>query len=64
MPKLREYNAYLTYQRNQYIQSLSAAGLDPVQVQKLVRTNLREQLSIEHVQRLMKKRLKSANNDI
>lgn len=64
MPKLREYNAYLTYQRNQYILSLSAAGLDPTQVQKLVRSNLREQLSIEHVQRLMKKRLKSANNDI
>lgn len=59
MPKLREFDAYLRYQRNQYIASLAGAGMNPTQVQKLIRQNLREYISIEHVQVLMKKRVKS-----
>lgn len=54
MPKLRDFSAYLRYQRNQYVRSLAAAGVEPVAVQKLVRKNLREQLSIPHIQGLMR----------
>lgn len=59
MPKLREFDAYLRYQRNLYISSLADLGLDPTQVQRVIRQNLRESLSIKHVQELMKKRVKS-----
>lgn len=52
MPKLREFSAYLRYQRNQYIRSLAASGLQPDEIHKLVRKNLREQLSIRHIQEL------------
>lgn len=56
MPKLREFDSYLRYQRNLYVKSLSDAGMNATQVQKLLRQNLREPMSIEHVQRLMAKR--------
>lgn len=52
MPKLREFSAYLRYQRNQYVRSLAASGLQREEIQKLVRKNLREQLSIRHIQEL------------
>lgn len=54
MPKLREFATYRRFQRNQYIRSLGVAGMPPPAVQKLVRKNLCEHLSIEHIQRIMK----------
>lgn len=54
MPKLREFSAYLRFQRNQYVRSLAAAGMNPQQVRKLVEKNLGERLSIPHIQGLMK----------
>lgn len=56
MPKLREFDTYLRFQRNRYIDSLRPANLDPKKVQALLRQNLGEHLSIEQVQRLMGKR--------
>jgi hypothetical protein len=56
MPKLREFSAYLRYQRNQYVRSLAASGMDQQQVQKLVQKNLREYLHIRHIQGLMRGR--------
>lgn len=56
MPKLREFSAYLRYQRNQYVRSLAASGMDQQQVQKLVQKNLCEYLHIRHIQGLMRGR--------
>jgi hypothetical protein len=53
MPKLREFSAYQRFQRNQYVRSLAAGGMDPQQVRKLVEKNLGERLSIRHIQGVM-----------
>lgn len=59
MPKLREFDAYLKYQRNLYIFSLADLGMNPTQIQRALRSSLCEHLCIEHVQVIMKKRVKS-----
>lgn len=54
MPKLREFSAYQRYQRNLYIRSLAATGLDPKAVRALVEKNLRQRLSIKAIQTIMR----------
>lgn len=50
--RLRTYRAYERYQRNRYIETLVAAGLPPSQIQHLVRSELGENLSSRHINRL------------
>lgn len=56
MPKLREYSAYLRFQRNRYIEALASQGLGQAEVRKAVARNLREPLDEKHVAKLMRKR--------
>lgn len=52
MPKLREIRAYERYQRNQYIRTLAAAGVEIPDIRKLVEKNSGERLSVTLIQKV------------
>lgn len=50
---IRSYSTYLRYQRNRYIESLNNMGLTPPEIQKKLKDQLCEQISIRHISRLI-----------
>ena len=54
MPKLRDFDAYLRFQRNRYIEALAQRGEEPAAIRKLVERNLGERLDESHVERLVR----------
>ena len=54
MPKLRDFDAYLRFQRNRYIEALAQRGEEPAAIRKLVEKNLGERLDESHVERLVR----------
>ncbi len=54
MPKLRDFEAYLRFQRNRYIEALAKQGEEPAEIRRLVEKNLGERLDESHVERLVR----------
>lgn len=54
MPKLRDFDSYLRYQRNRYIEALARQGMEPADIRKMVERNLGEHLDDSHVERLVR----------
>lgn len=54
--QLRRYASFQRYQRNRFIESLVSMGLTPPQIQRKVREDLGEKLSLPHIRRLAKRR--------
>lgn len=54
MPKLRDFDAYLRFQRNRYIEALARQDVEPAEIRKLVEKNLGERLDESHVERLVR----------
>jgi hypothetical protein len=54
MPKLRDFDSYLRYQRNRYIEALARQGMEPSDIRKMVERNLGEHLDDSHVERLVR----------
>lgn len=52
--RLRPYRSYLRYQRNRYIEALTAQGLKPDEIQRRLRKQLGEDVSHRHITRLAK----------
>lgn len=50
---IRSYSTFLRYQRNRYIESLDSMGLKPPEIQKKLKDQLCEQISIRHISRLI-----------
>ena len=50
---LRSYSTFLRYQRNRYIESLDALGHKPPEIQKKLKDQLCEHISIRHISRLV-----------
>jgi len=50
---IRSYSTFLRYQRNRYIESLDSMGLKPIEIQKKLKDQLCEQISIRHISRLI-----------
>lgn len=51
---MRRYDSFLRYQRNRYIEGLAASGLSSEQIRKIVATNIGENISERHIDRLCK----------
>jgi hypothetical protein len=54
MIPIRCYSSYLRYQRNRYIETLDALGLKPPEIQRKLKEQLCEQVSIRHISRIAK----------
>lgn len=52
--RLRPYRSYLRYQRNRYIEALTAQGLKPDEIRQRLRKQLGEDVSHRHITRLAK----------
>lgn len=52
--RLRPYRSYLRYQRNRYIEALTAQGLKPEEIQRRLQRQLGESVSHRHITRLGK----------
>lgn len=50
---LRKYKTYERFQRNRYIESLSAMGLNARQIQQRLAGELREKLSIRNISNIV-----------
>lgn len=50
---IRSYATYLRYQRNRYIEELSARGMKPRQIREKLKAQLCEQISLRHISRLV-----------
>lgn len=51
---MRAYRSYLKFQRNRYINTLTAMGLSAQEVREKVRQQLCESISLRHINRLSK----------
>lgn len=49
---LRRYRVFLRYQRNRLIEAMSANGLTPPEIKRRLERQLRERLSIRHINRV------------
>lgn len=54
-PTLRTYSNYLRFQKNRFVETLAAQGIEPKDIQKRVETQLCESISIVHIRRLTQK---------
>lgn len=54
-PTLRTYSNYLRFQKNRFVETLAAQGVEPKEIQKRVETQLCESISIVHIRRLTQK---------
>ncbi|OHC66530.1 MAG: hypothetical protein A2040_10725 [Rhodocyclales bacterium GWA2_65_19] len=52
--RLRPYRSYLRYQRNRYIEALTAQGLKPPEIKRRLQRQLGETVSHRHITRLGK----------
>lgn len=53
MVPIRAYSTYLRYQRNRYVEALSALGHTPPEIRKMLKAQLCEEISIRHISRLV-----------
>lgn len=53
MVPIRAYSTYMRYQRNRYVEALSAMGYTPPQIRQKLKTQLCEEISIRHISRLV-----------
>ena len=49
---LKLYRSFLRYQRNRYIEALTAQGYKPLDIQRCLMRQLREPVSLRHISRL------------
>lgn len=54
-PTLRTYNNYLRFQKNRFIETLAAQGVEPREIQRRVASQLCETISLVHIRRLTQK---------
>lgn len=54
-PTLRPYSGYLRFQKNRFVENLSAQGIPPKEIQRRVQTQLCESISIVNIRRLASK---------
>lgn len=54
-PTLRTYSNYLRFQKNRFVETLAAQGVEPREIQKRVQSQLCETISIVHIRRLTQK---------
>jgi hypothetical protein len=54
-PTLRTYSNYLRFQKNRFVETLAAQGVEPKEIQKRVENQLCESISIVHIRRLTQK---------
>ncbi len=54
-PTLRTYSNYLRFQKNRFVETLAAQGIEPKEIQKRVATQLCESISLVHIRRLTQK---------
>jgi hypothetical protein len=54
-PSLRPYSGYLRFQKNRFVENLAAQGVPPKEIQRRVRQQLCETISIVHIRRLSNK---------
>ena len=54
-PTLRTYSNYLRFQKNRFVETLAAQGVEPKEIQKRVATQLCESISLVHIRRLTQK---------
>lgn len=54
-PTLRPYSGYLRFQKNRFVENLAAQGVPPKEIQRRVKQQLCETISIVHIHRLSKK---------
>lgn len=54
-PTLRTYSNYLRFQKNRFVETLAAQGIEPKEIQSRVATQLCETISIVHIRRLTQK---------
>lgn len=54
-PSLRPYSGYLRFQKNRFVENLAAQGVSPKEIQRRVKQQLCETISIVHIHRLSKK---------
>lgn len=52
---LRAYSAYLRYQRNRYIETLTEMGYDAKEIRERLKEQLRERISLRHISRIQKR---------
>lgn len=52
---LRAYSSYLKFQRNRYIETLTGLGYRPDEIQKMLKKQLCEEISIRHISRIQTK---------
>lgn len=54
-PTLRTYSNYLRFQKNRFVETLAAQGVEPKEIQKRVTSQLCETISLVHIRRLTQK---------
>lgn len=54
-PTLRTYSNYLRFQKNRFIETLAAQGVEPKEIQRRVASQLCETISLVHIRRLTQK---------
>lgn len=54
-PTLRTYSNYLRFQKNRFVETLAAQGVEPKEIQKRVASQLCETISLVHIRRLTQK---------
>lgn len=54
-PTLRTYSNYLRFQKNRFVETLAAQGVEPKEIQKRVSSQLCETISLVHIRRLTQK---------
>jgi len=52
---IRNYRTFLRYQRNRYIESLDSMGHKPPEIQKKLKDQLCEQISIRHISKIIQR---------
>lgn len=51
---LRRYSSWLRFQRNTYIEAMAATGAGPLEIQRRLKVDLREDLSLGHISRIVR----------
>jgi len=54
-PTLRRYSNYLRFQKNRFVETLAMQGVKPQEIQRRVKAQLCESISITHIQRIAQK---------
>ncbi|WP_159672407.1 hypothetical protein [Andreprevotia sp. IGB-42] len=52
--KMRSYKSWIRAERDRYITALDQAGNTPAEIQRALRSNMRTELTIDHIKRVVK----------